>query len=164
MQGSEQMRWGGLILWLLVCFVAAAIGAAASIEAPQFYAQLHKPGWAPPAAAFGPVWSLLYALMGVAAWLVWRRADAAGRRNALRLFLFQLGVNALWSWVFFVWHLGLPAFVHILLLWLLVAATLLLFWRISRLAGALLLPYLLWISFAAALCGSIWQRNPQLLG
>ncbi|HWU84981.1 MAG TPA: TspO/MBR family protein, partial [Rhodocyclaceae bacterium] len=156
--------WLGLCGWLVVCFLAAAVGAMASVQAPAFYAQLHKPDWAPPAAAFGPVWSLLYALMGVAAWRVWRCGGFRATGTALALFLVQLAVNALWSWVFFVWHLGLPAFVHILLLWLLVAATLLLFWRISRLAGALLLPYLLWISFAAALCGSIWQLNPQLLG
>lgn len=163
-QAINRQGWLGLCGWLAVCFLAAAVGAMASVQAPAFYAQLHKPDWAPPAAAFGPVWSLLYALMGVAAWRVWRRVDAAGRRSAQGLFLFQLAVNALWSWVFFVWHLGLLAFVHILVLWLLVAGTLLLFWRISRFAGALLLPYLLWISFAAALCGSIWQRNPQLLG
>ncbi|MBX3703651.1 MAG: tryptophan-rich sensory protein [Steroidobacteraceae bacterium] len=107
---------------------------------------------------------MLYAFMGIAAWLVWRVGGFRAARAALVLFLAQLAVNALWSWLFFGWRLGAVAFADIALLWALVVATLVSFWRIRRLAGALLIPYLLWISFAAALNYSVWQLNPQLLG
>lgn len=154
----------GLVGWLLLSFVAAAIGSAASIRAGDFYAQLVRPEWAPPASVFGPVWTVLYALMGIAAWLVWRIDGFRGARTALTLFLVQLAVNALWSWLFFAWHLGALSFVDIVLLWALIVATLIAFWRISPLASALLLPYLLWVSFASVLNFYMWQLNPQLLG
>lgn len=154
----------GLVAWLAASFVAAAIGAAASVEAGAFYAQLARPEWAPPGSVFGPVWTVLYALMGVAAWLAWRVGGFRAARSAFLLFLAQLAVNALWSWLFFGWQRGALAFIDILLLWALIAATIAGFWRLRPLAGALLLPYLLWVSFAAALNYSVWQLNPQLLG
>lgn len=154
----------GLAGWLLISFTVAVIGAVASVEAKSFYAQLVQPSWAPPASVFGPVWTALYALMGIAAWLVWRNGGWRVHRAALMLFLAQLALNALWSWLFFAWHLGAWAFVDIILLWLLIAATLVSFWRVRPLAGALLVPYLLWVSFATGLNYSVWQMNPQLLG
>jgi len=102
--------------------------------------------------------------MGIAAWLVWRTGGFRANRSALTLFLVQLAVNALWSWLFFAWHRGGLAFADIVLLWLLIVATFVSFWRVSPLAGALLIPYLLWVSFAAALNFSVWQLNPQVLG
>lgn len=161
---TRQRQAVGLAVWLVVSFLAAALGGAASIEAGPFYGYLARPDWAPPAAIFGPVWTVLYLLMGVAAWLVWQVGGWRAARAALTLFLVQLALNALWSWLFFGWHLGALAFVDILLLWALIAATLISFWRIRPLAGALLLPYLLWVSFAAALNYSVWRLNPQLLG
>jgi tryptophan-rich sensory protein len=163
-QGSHMTRASqitGLVLWLLLAFAAAAVGAIASIDAPSFYAQLDKPAWAPPAGVFGPVWSALYALMGVAAWLVWRAGGP--RRFALGLFFAQLAANALWSWLFFAWHRGALAAMEVLVLLALIAWTMLAFWRRSRLAAVLLVPYLLWVSFASALTWSVWQRNPALL-
>lgn len=154
----------GLVAWLLISFVAAAIGGAAAAQAGSFYMQIVRPGWAPPADIFGPVWTVLYALMGIAAWLVWRVGGFRAARTALVLFVLQLAVNALWSWLFFGWHRGALAFADIIALWILVVATLVAFWRIRPLAGALLIPYLLWISFASALNYSVWQLNPQLLG
>lgn len=154
----------GLIGWLLVSFAVSAIGAIASIEARSFYAELLQPAWAPPGWLFGPVWTLLFALMAIAAWLVWRSGGFRANRIALTLFLVQLAFNALWSWLFFAWHRGGLAFADILLLWVLILATLVAFWRVRPLAGALLVPYLLWVSFAAVLNYSIWQLNPQLLG
>ena len=151
----------GLLGWLLVVFVAAAVGAAASVDAPSFYAQLSKPTWAPPAGVFGPVWTVLYALMGVAAWLVWR--SPGPRSAALTLFGAQLGANALWSWLFFAWHRGALAAVEILVLLALIAAMIVAFWRISRLAALLLVPYLLWVSFASVLTWVVWRSNPALL-
>jgi tryptophan-rich sensory protein len=160
---SKSTQLFGLVCWLLVSFVAAAIGAAASIQAANFYAQLQQPFWAPPAQVFGPVWSCLYLLMGIAAWLVWREEKKPSKRAALALFVIQLGFNALWSWLFFRWHLGALAFADVLLLLALILATLMSFWRIRPLAGALLLPYLLWVSFATALNYAVWQLNPQIL-
>jgi len=151
----------GLAGWLLAVFAAAAVGAVASADAATFYAQLTKPSWAPPAWVFGPVWSVLYTLMGVAAWLVWRSPRPA--RGALWLFAAQLAANALWSWLFFAWHLGALAAVEVLVLLALIAATVLAFRRRSRMAAWLLLPYLLWVSFASLLTWWVWQRNPGLL-
>lgn len=153
----------GLVAALAVCFAAGGIGAVASINAPEFYGQLQRPSWAPPAGVFGPVWTTLYLLMAVAAWLVWRRHGSAAR-GALALFEAQLVANALWSWLFFAWKQGALAFADTVLLWALVAWTLMRFWRLHRLAGALLLPYLAWVSLAVALTFSVWQRNPALLG
>jgi tryptophan-rich sensory protein len=154
----------GLLVWLLVSFLAAAVGGAASIQAGPFYTRLLRPDWAPPPEVFGPVWTVLYLLMGLAAWLVWRVGGFRAARPALTLFLVQLALNALWTWIFFAWQRGGPAFAEILLLWALIVATLISFWRIRPLAGALLVPYLLWVSFAAALTYSVWRLNPQVLG
>jgi translocator protein len=153
----------GLIGWLAVTFVAAALGALASAQAASVYAQLSRPSWAPPAAWFGPVWSILYVLMAVAAWLVWRESKQSGARAPLLLFVAQLAFNSLWSWLFFAWRLGGLAFIDALLLLALIAATVVSFWRVSRLAGALLLPYLAWVSFATVLTGVVWRNNPALL-
>lgn len=161
---TKQKQLAGIVGWLIVSFIAAAIGGAASIQAGPFHAQLARPDWAPPASVFGPAWTVLYALMGIAAWLVWRVGGFAAARSALILFLVQLAFNALWSWLFFAWHRGGPAFADILLLWVLIVATVIAFWRIRPLAGALLVPYLLWVSFATALNYSVWQLNPQFLG
>lgn len=153
----------GFAGWLLLAFATAAIGAAASVNAGDFYAELARPAWAPPGWLFGPVWSALYLLMGVAAWLVWRIRGFTGARTALTLFIVQLAVNALWSWLFFVWHLGGFAFAEVLLLWCLILATLLAFRRVSVLAALLLLPYLAWVTFASVLTFAVWRLNPGLL-
>ncbi len=155
--------WLGLVGWLLLCFAVSALGALASRDAPSFYAALNRPAWAPPAGVFGPVWTVLFVLMAVAAWQVWRLRGWAGASGALGLFVLQLAANGLWSWLFFGWRLGGPAMADVLLLWALLAATLVAFWRIRRSAGVLLLPYLAWVSFAAVLNWSLWQRNPGLL-
>lgn len=161
---TTQKQIAAIVGWLLVSFTAAAIGGAASISAGPFYAQLVRPDWAPPPWVFGPVWTALYALMAIAAWRVWRVGGFRAARFALILFLAQLALNALWSWLFFGWHLGGPAFADVLLLWASIVATLVAFRRIDALAGALLVPYLLWVSFAAVLNYSVWRLNPQLLG
>jgi translocator protein len=152
----------GLAGWIFLSFTAASIGAFGSRNAGGFYQELIRPSWAPPGWLFGPVWSVLYLSMGVAAWLVWRSRGWAGARGALSLFLVQLAANALWSWLFFEWRLGAVSFIEILLLWILILATILAFWRIRPLAGALLLPYIAWVSFAAALNYTLWQLNPAL--
>lgn len=154
----------GLAAWLVLTFSAAAIGAFASAQAGSFYMQLMRPTWAPPAWLFGPVWTLLYLLMAVAAWLVWRAHGWRGAGAALGLFVVQLGANALWTWLFFVWHQGAWAFAEILLLWGLIVGTIMAFWRHQPIAAALLLPYLAWVSFACALTWAMWTLNPSVLG
>ncbi|MEO6277907.1 TspO/MBR family protein [Roseateles sp.] len=163
LRNSTRIQVIGLVGWLALTFVAAALGAIASMDAAAFYGELVKPGWAPPAAVFGPVWSVLYLLMGIAAWLVWRERPSQSVDGALGLYIMQLAANALWSWLFFGWNQGAWAFAEVLLLWALVAITAAAFWRIRRLAGLLLLPYLAWVSFASALTWAVWQRNPGLL-
>lgn len=159
--GSGQIV--GLLGWLLLTFAAAAVGAVASAEAGAFYEQLVRPTWAPPGWLFAPVWTVLYILMGVAAWLVWREHGFKEGRTALGLFIVQLGANALWTWVFFVWHRGALAFAEVILLWCLILATAASFRRLNVLAAALLLPYLAWVTFACALTFATWRLNPGLL-
>ena len=110
---------------------------------------------------FGPVWTTLYALMGVSAWLVWRRPEAT--RRPLWLFVAQLAANALWSWLFFAWHQGALAFVDVFALLMLIAATIVSFWRLNWVAAVLLLPYILWVGFASALTWAVWRGNPRVL-
>lgn len=152
----------GLAGWLLLSFAAAGAGGIASANAGTFYTQLDRPGWAPPPWLFAPVWSVLYLMMGVAAWLVWKERGFVGARTALALFIAQLVANALWTWLFFAWQGPGLAFAEILILWLLILATIVAFWKVRSLAGALLVPYLLWVTFASILTYSLWQRNPSL--
>ncbi len=161
---TTQQQVIGLIIWFVVSFAASAIGAIASIQAQSFYGQLSQPSWAPPGWLFGPVWTVLYAMMAIAAWLVWRRGGFKANQTALSLFLVQLVFNGLWSWVFFAWHQGAWSMVNILVLWVLIAATMLSFWRTEKWAGVLLVPYLLWVSFASALNYAMWQLNPNIMG
>jgi benzodiazapine receptor len=154
----------GLAGWLVATFAAGGIGAFASASAASFYGLLAQPSWAPPAWLFGPVWSVLYVLMGVAAWLVWREHGFRGASTALKLFVVQLLANALWTWLFFVWHAGALAVAEIVALWLLIAATMSAFWRLHRLAAILLAPYLAWVGFATALTIALWRLNPVALG
>lgn len=152
-----------LVGWLLLSFTASGVGSIASVNARNFYQTLERPSWAPPGWLFGPVWTTLFALMGIAAWLVWRERGWRNAQGGLTLFIVQLAVNALWSWLFFAWRMGTGAIVDVLLLWLLIVATIVAFWRVKPLAGMLLVPYLMWVTYASALTIWIVQRNPQPL-
>ncbi|GAA2187117.1 TspO/MBR family protein [Micromonospora lupini] len=137
-------------------FVAAAIGGLGVQGTTDEYASLRQPGWAPPSWLFGPVWTVLYALIAVAGWLVWRRV---GFSPALWAWTAQLVLNAIWTPLFFgAGQYGL-AFAEIVLMWLAIGVTVALFSRVSRVATALLLPCWAWVTFAAALNLSIWQLN-----
>lgn len=154
----------GLVVSLVVAFAAAAIGGMATQRAPELYATLSRPGWAPPSSVFGPVWSVLYALMAVAAWLVWKEKERfRDARVPLGLYGAQLALNALWSWLFFAWQRGLLAATEIVVLLVLIVATIVAFWRVRPVAGALMLPYLVWVTYAAALTFSLVRRNPGVL-
>jgi len=147
----------GLVLWIVFSMMAGLIGSR--FMPGEWYASLVKPSWNPPNSVFGPVWSTLYVLMGVAAWLVWRKVGFAGAPVALRLFIVQLALNALWSYLFFGIHQPGLAFIEIVLLWLVILATAIGFWRVSMAAGALLLPYLCWVGFAGMLNLQLWRLN-----
>lgn len=147
----------GLAVWLAVTFAAAFVGS--QFLPGEWYASLEKPAWTPPNGVFAPVWTVLYALMAVSAWMIWSRRGLRGAALPLGLFLLQLALNAIWSWLFFGLHRPDWALIEILLLWLAILATLIAFWRIRIAAGALLLPYLLWVSFATALNFELWRLN-----
>ena len=147
-----------LVGWLALCF--AAFGTAVFVSTGGWYAGLHKPSWNPPAWVFGPTWTLLYAMMAVAAWLVWREGGWKAQWRALGWFLMQWMLNTLWTPLFFGLHRVGLAFADIIALWLVLAVTLGLFWQARKVAGVLLVPYLAWVSFAAALNFTIWRMNP----
>ena len=165
MSGSTRPHtpWRAPALVVAGTGAAAFIAAIASVRAGDFYALLSKPPWAPPAQVFGPVWSVLYVLMALGAWLVIRAWGWPRAWPAIALYTLQLGLNALWTWLFFRWHVGWAAFVEILALWSVLLFTVVAFWRARRLAGGLLLPYLAWVTFAAALTYAIWRRNPGMV-
>jgi tryptophan-rich sensory protein len=140
--------------------VGGLSGFATAAGVAAWYPTLVKPAFNPPAWVFGPVWTLLYVMMGVAAFLVWRQGlGADGVRLALGVFLLQLLLNGAWSLLFFGLRSPAWAFVDIVALWLAIGGTVWLFWRVRPAAGLLLLPYWAWVSFAAVLNGSIWSLN-----
>ena len=146
-----------LVGWLLLTFSASA--TAVFVADNGWYAGLAKPAWNPPGWLFGPVWTLLYAMMAVAAWRVWRRGGWARQKTALVLFVVQWALNALWTPLFFGLHRPGWALVEILVLLIAILATLRAFWRVDRPAGLLLLPYAAWVSFATVLNWTIWRLN-----
>lgn len=168
--------WPSLLVALSLPFIAAAIGSSATQQSvDNWYQTLRKPQWNPPSWIFGPVWSILYLLMGVASWLVWRSGQGKKSKSDLKLwpkqqksikqtlllYAIHLAFNALWSVLFFGMRRIKWAFAELLLLWGLIGATLLRFYQISHVAGWLLAPYLLWSTFAAVLNAKIWQLNRQ---
>ncbi|HYD54985.1 MAG TPA: TspO/MBR family protein [Gemmatimonadaceae bacterium] len=152
-----------LLAWIASSLAAGAIGGLASRGAPEFYAQLDRPPWAPPSWLFGPVWTTLYLLIGIAAWLVWRERRRVDVRPAIGLYVVQHVLNALWTWIFFAWRQGGLALAEIVVLALLIVATMIAFARVQRVAALLLVPYLGWVAFATALTAALWRRNPTLL-
>jgi tryptophan-rich sensory protein len=146
--------------WLFLTFLASATGLG---NLPgEWFSGLKKPSWNPPSSLFGPVWTLLYVLMAVAAWRVWRRGGWREQRLPLTLYIIQLVLNALWTPLFFGLHLPGVAFGDIVLLWVAIVFTLVAFAKVDRLAAWLLTPYLAWVSFAAALNFSIWRLNAPM--
>lgn len=146
--------------FLVLSFAASAIGGWATYPAiPDWYQNLEKPSWTPPSTVFGPVWTLLYIAMAVAAWLVWKQGGWAAYRLPLTLWVVQLVLNSLWSILFFGMRNPALALGEIALLWLAILATLIAFWKVSRLAGGLMVPYLAWVSYASALNFAIWSLN-----
>lgn len=154
-----------LVGCILVCESAGIIGAFFTTRSVRtWYVDLAKPWFNPPGWVFGPAWTILYALMGVALYLVWKEdGEIKDKTPALVLFFVQLLLNAAWSFIFFGARSPFLAFIEITILWLSIVVTLFLFWRISTTAGYLLVPYLLWVTFAAILNYSIWKMNSDLV-
>jgi translocator protein len=157
---SLRRRTLGLIVWLAVCFGASAIGAIfTTAKIPEWYGTLIKPDWTPPSWLFGPVWTLLYAMMAVAAWIVWKQRGFSFAKAALITFLVQLALNSMWSWLFFGLERPDWAAIEIIVLWIAIAATIASFRKHSGIAAGLMVPYILWVTFAAALNVAIWRLN-----
>jgi tryptophan-rich sensory protein len=149
-----------LVSLIVILAVTALAGALASVttlpQIPGWYAGLAKPAWTPPNAVFAPAWTALYLMMSIAAWLAWHARDRRRARAAIGLYLVQLVLNAAWSVLFFGMHLVTAALVDIALLWLLILATTAAFNRVSRTAPLLMVPYILWVAYAASLNAGIW--------
>ena len=153
-----------LLVLLLLILIPLAAGFISSLTTrnnqTEQYAEFKQPSFAPPGWLFGPVWTLLYILMGGATYLVWRSGTATtGVKTALIIFFVQLLFNILWTFIFFGLNLRGLAFAEIILLWILILVNIILYWRIKPIAGILLLPYIFWVSFASLLNFSIWQLN-----
>lgn len=142
--------------------LTAVIGSTGSIQASSFYAALTQPSWAPPAWLFGPVWTTLYVMIAYCGYRLWRRTGAL-THPAFGLFYGQLVLNGLWSWVFFVWQWGALALINIALLLLLIVRLIQSARQIDGISALLLMPYALWVTFAAALNWTLWQLNPASL-
>jgi len=153
--------WLQLIGAILLCEAAGLIGSVFTAQSiPTWYAGIVKPSFNPPNWVFGPVWTVLFALMGIALYLVWRQGiHKFPVEYALTVFGLQLALNVMWSLIFFGLHSPFLAAIEIAILWLAILWTIAAFWKVSRAAAYLLLPYLLWVSFAAVLTFSIWRLN-----
>ncbi|MFH1106666.1 MAG: TspO/MBR family protein [Candidatus Micrarchaeota archaeon] len=160
-ESARAFSWLHLAGFILLCELAGIVGAVFTTpNIPTWYAVLAKPAWTPPSWVFGPVWTLLYALMGIAAYMVYRQPESAARSFGVRAFSVQLALNVLWSAVFFGLQSPGTGFAVIELLWFVIAACTLVFWRVSRPAALLMVPYLAWVTFAAALNYAVWILNP----
>ena len=146
-----------LLLFIIIVFNAAFV--ANRFRPGAWYKGLQKPSWTPPNWLFPAIWTVLYILIAVSGWLVWREAGVKAALFPLIIYLGQLILNALWTWFFFGLHKPGLAFLDIVALWFFIVFTIILFWPFSKLAGILLLPYLLWITFAATLNYCVWKMN-----
>lgn len=153
---AARLQFPALIGFVVLCFAAAGIGGF--FPPDDWYASLNRPSYAPPNWVFGPVWTILYLMMAIAGWLVWK-STTAGKALALTMFGVQLLLNSAWSAIFFGWHQPGWALLEICILWLAIATTILLFKRHSTSAAMLLLPYLAWVSFASVLNYGFWSLN-----
>lgn len=158
---APRLQVAGLVVTLAIVALAASLGGwLTSTSLDTWYDGLEKPSWTPSGAVIGSIWTMLYAMMGFAAWLVWRSAGMRVARVALALFGVQLVLNVGWSALFFGARSLTWGLVEIVVLWSAVLATTVAFWRHSRLASALMIPYLVWVAFATYLTFSVWQLNP----
>ena len=149
----------GLVVSLLIVFGIATLGGLlTNLSVATWYPTLNKPSWTPSGATIGAIWTILYTVMGIAAWIVWR-SGSGGRQRPLAIYALQLLLNAGWSALFFGLRSPGLALLEICILWLAILATSLTFWKVSKLAGVLMVPYLIWVGFAGVLNALIWKMN-----
>ncbi len=149
----------GLVVSLLIVFGIATLGGfLTNLSVGSWYPSLDKPSWTPSGATIGSVWTILYSFMGIAAWIVWR-SGSGGRQRSLAIYALQLLLNAGWSALFFGLRSPGLALLEIGILWLAILATSVTFWKVSKLAGVLMVPYLIWVGFAGVLNALIWKMN-----
>lgn len=154
------MLWVSLSAWIVVCLIVGTLGTRWTAPAiPGWYSRLRKPSFSPPNWVFAPVWTTLYILMAVAAWRVTTSPATPDRGWALDLFILQLALNLVWSWIFFGRRALGAALAEVLVLWAAIAATIAVSARVDALAAWLLVPYLAWVSFASLLNAAIWRLN-----
>ena len=156
-RNTKAMQVSALVGWLLLTFSATA--TSAFVKTGGWYAELAKPAWNPPSWVFGPVWTALYIMMAVAAWLVWREGGWKAQRGPLTLYLVQWALNVLWTPLFFGLQRPGLAFAEILVLAVALCATLIAFWKVRSSSALLLVPYALWTTFATVLNFTIWRLN-----
>ena len=151
-----------LIISILIVFLAGSVGTIYTLkEITTWYVSLTKPGWTPPNWAFGPIWSTLYVLMGISLFLVWREGlDRKDVRIAILIFAIQLFLNVLWSLVFFGTHNIFGGLVFVIILWISILINIIVFYRVSKPAAIILIPYLIWVSIASYLNYSVFILNP----
>jgi len=152
-----------LISFFICLFIPLAVGAlsafATAAAVSDWYVNLLKPSFNPPSYLFGRVWTVLYILMGISLFLIWHAPKGEFRSHALKIFAIQMGLNFLWSFLFFKFRLTGIAFLEIIVLWMFIILMIRSFFRVNKTAAALQIPYLLWVTFAAILNGSIWFLN-----
>jgi len=153
-----------IFITLLICLliplsIGGISGFATATSITDWYVALNKPSFNPPNYLFAPIWTTLYALMGISLFLVWKSPEGRGRNNALVIFAVQIALNFIWSFLFFKFNLIGVALVEIVLLWISILMMIIFFRRISKLAAFLQIPYLLWVSFATILNSAIWHLN-----
>lgn len=153
------IKWGLLIILIIACNLIGAIGAVWTSSDSPWYKEINKPSFNPPSWIFGPVWTLLFTLMGISLYFVWTSPSSNIKIIALALFAVQFLFNVAWSYLFFGLNKPLWSFIEILFLLVLIIATAFSFFKINKPSGYLLIPYLLWVSFAAILNYSIWKLN-----
>jgi tryptophan-rich sensory protein len=153
-------KWLKLIASILLCQLAGLIGSLTTFsEITGWYVTLAKPFFTPPNWVFGPVWLALYTLMGISFWFIWQKKPNKKTKTVMRIFAMQLALNALWSIVFFGFHSLLGGMILIILLWLLILICIIRFYEISKPAGWLLVPYIIWVTIATALNAGVWLLN-----
>ncbi|WP_336205282.1 TspO/MBR family protein [Nonomuraea sp. LPB2021202275-12-8] len=153
---ATRNRWPVLALFVAAVAAVAVVGSLAATDSGAEYLALERPAWAPPRWLFGPAWTVLYLLIALSGWLVWL---ARGWSPAFTVYAVQLALNAVWTPLFFAAGQYGLAFAEIVILWAAIVANIVVFWRVRRAAALLLVPYLLWVTYAAALNYAIWQLN-----
>lgn len=157
---TENRSWLMLFYFVLLCLLVEAIsGWFTSMSLRSWYPLLQKPVWNPPRWVFAPTWTVLYLLMAVAIWLVWKEKNSPWKETAYKCFAVQLLLNLLWTPLFFGLQCPLCALIDIIILWIFIVATLISFYAVRPVAGWLLVPYLLWVSYALTLNAAIWYLN-----